>query len=287
MTSTPYPDGTTLVSSALLVEQVNETVQTITSGMLGLNPTSPADPAYYAVRIEWPPEGQPAWTRKQDIAFIRCVESIAEYGKVFDQTWSQNPGGLATITANTAKYSTTLSGLNTLTAFNGGPIAVGMQLTGAGIVPNTSVTGILSATAISISQAATATGTGVALTCNNVTVVQTLQYNRVWSINWTLYGPNAYDRTRMIRDALILDWTDAAFAAVGLYLVTDIPRPVRLRELFEGNWWQRVDLSNVLFNEVVVDTITVPSIAASEIKLYTEDQGLVADITVPNQKYPG
>ena len=140
MTSTPYPDGTTLVSSALLVEQVNETVQTITSGMLGLNPTSPDDPAYYAVRIEWPPEGQPAWTRKQDIAFIRCVESVAEYGKVFDQTWSQNPGGLATITANTAKYSTTLSGFtNTLTAFNGGPIAVGMRITGAGILPNTAV----------------------------------------------------------------------------------------------------------------------------------------------------
>jgi hypothetical protein len=288
MSSVTYPNGQTLTSDALTVEQVNTTTQTITAQLLGYNPVGPADPAYYFVRIVWAPEGQPAWKRTENIAFIRCVEAPEEYGKLFDLDNSVNSLGTITTSANLTKGNATVTGLsNTATMFNGGPLQPGFTLFGIGLAPRTAIVSVPSATTITISPAPTLTLPLSAIQISNNTVTQTLTYQRTWSINWTLYGANAYDRTRQIRDGLILDWCHDAFAAEGLYLVPQMPRPVRVRELFEGEWWQRVDLTNVLFNELVTDTIITPSIASTEMKVFTDQQGLVADVTVPNVAFPG
>jgi hypothetical protein len=77
-------------------------------------------------------------------------------------------------------------------------------------------------------------------------------YTRVWRVFWVLYGPNSYDHARMIRSALYSDAVHQTLAGSQLYPVMDISAPLRVPELFEGQWWERVDFS-ALFNEFVTE----------------------------------
>ena len=89
-TSTPYPNGQVLVSSALTIQQINAIVQPLTCGMLGINP-----PNFAAVRIDWPTQGQPFIDLpNKDVCFISCVPENVDYAKVRDQSFS----GTGTVT---------------------------------------------------------------------------------------------------------------------------------------------------------------------------------------------
>lgn len=89
-TSTPYPNGQTLVSSALTVQQMNVLLQSLTCGMIGLPLPSTGVPAGYSrVRIDWPEEGQPfTVTPKEDGCFLACVTHDEPYTKVRNNTLS-------------------------------------------------------------------------------------------------------------------------------------------------------------------------------------------------------
>jgi hypothetical protein len=77
-TSTTYPNGQTLVSSALTQQQINILLQQLTCGMLGINPVDPMQ-----VRVDWQPVGQPDVTRPSvDICYISCVTAASEYGVI-------------------------------------------------------------------------------------------------------------------------------------------------------------------------------------------------------------
>lgn len=83
-TSTPYPNGQTLVSSALTVAQINAIIQPMTCGMIGINP-----PDYSVVRVDWQTEGQPFIARPDvDVCFISCVPENVDYRLVRDRTFS-------------------------------------------------------------------------------------------------------------------------------------------------------------------------------------------------------
>ena len=92
-TTTPYPNGQALVSSALTPTQMNDIIQLLTCGMIGVNPPDPAQ-----VRVDWQSEGQPFIARPgQDVCFISCVPFDVDYSKVRDRTFTNtNP----TVTEN-------------------------------------------------------------------------------------------------------------------------------------------------------------------------------------------
>lgn len=83
MTSTTYPNGQTLTSTALTPSQMNDLIQPLTCGMMGI----PVD--FTKVRVDWQSEGQPFIKRpSDDVCFISCVPFDVEYQKVRDRTYS-------------------------------------------------------------------------------------------------------------------------------------------------------------------------------------------------------
>jgi hypothetical protein len=84
MTSTPYPNGQVLTSTALTVSQINAIIQPLTCDMIGMNP-----PDFLKVRVDWQSEGQPFVPRPQDdVCFISCVPENVDYRLVRDRTFS-------------------------------------------------------------------------------------------------------------------------------------------------------------------------------------------------------
>jgi len=83
-TSTTYPNGQTLVSNALTLEQINDVIQPLTCGMMGLGPLDANQ-----VRVEWPTQGQPfGVTPKQDVCYLACTLEDGLYNKVRNKTLS-------------------------------------------------------------------------------------------------------------------------------------------------------------------------------------------------------
>lgn len=93
------------------------------------------------------------------------------------------------------------------------------------------------------------------------TVLKNREYTRQWRIAFVAYGPNGFDSVRLIRSMLLEDFPHDTLAASNLYLVPDTVTPDRNPELFEGEWWERIDWAAV-FNEQVNETITIPNVAS-------------------------
>lgn len=80
-TSTTYPNGQTLVSSALTPDAINKVIQVLTCGMLGI---VPAD--YSQVRVDWQLQGQPFQDATMDRCYVSCVTIDEPYTKVRNLT---------------------------------------------------------------------------------------------------------------------------------------------------------------------------------------------------------
>lgn len=114
---------------------------------------------------------------------------------------------------------------------------------------------------------------------NDSTTVKLIDtYIRVWSVAFTFYGPNGFDNARLLKSAVLMDWNHGQLADAGMYLVTEFKATTRAPELFEGQWWDRSDLT-LFFNELVTETITAPSMASAEALLRSQLYGQQADIT--------
>lgn len=103
-------------------------------------------------------------------------------------------------------------------------------------------------------------------------------YTQAWSVHFTLYGPNSEDRARLIVSAFSLDWVHDALATNSLYAIPDWQRPAYAPELFQGQWWKRTDVE-LRFNELVNESLTVPSAAGVDVTLL-KDTGLTAEIHI-------
>lgn len=79
--SRTYPDGSTLVSSALTIAQINAILQPLTQGMLGQT----VDPASSLVRIEWPTQGAPFQDVADDVCYLRCTPKDDPYNRIRDR----------------------------------------------------------------------------------------------------------------------------------------------------------------------------------------------------------
>src|SRR6185312_16401462 len=89
MSTTNFPNGQSLASTALTPKALLTILQQLTVGILGINPAT--DPqAYSKVRIDWPPQGQPGWGIDEDRCFLSAVEADESYSKYRDVAWKQN-----------------------------------------------------------------------------------------------------------------------------------------------------------------------------------------------------
>jgi hypothetical protein len=94
-------------------------------------------------------------------------------------------------------------------------------------------------------------------------------YTRVHKVDWTLYGPNSYDNADLIRFNIFKEDYSNILKTNNLFLITDVPMPVRLPELYNGQWWERTDF-NATFNEMVVRRETVPYINSTDFRIISD-----------------
>ncbi|MCM3141661.1 hypothetical protein [Brevibacillus sp. MER 51] len=87
-------------------------------------------------------------------------------------------------------------------------------------------------------------------------------YTRVIQATWIFYGPNSFDEADKVRAGLFR--SPLLFSP--LHLVTNVPSPIRLPELFSGQWWERTSFT-ARFNEKVVRKSTVNFIEAADIEI--------------------
>jgi hypothetical protein len=96
------------------------------------------------------------------------------------------------------------------------------------------------------------------------TGTQTRTYSRMWSIFFRARGPNSFDQIRLIKSMLLQDFPHDTLASRNLYLVPASSTPIRAPELFEGQWWEQVDYSADFF-EQVTETATVTIVTSVEV----------------------
>ena len=159
--------------------------------------------AYFAVRIGWQPEGQPAWTIGQDLCSLEAYTENEPYSKVRDGFYTPN---------------------------------------------------------------------------DDVSVAEQMGYSQVWKIRFVFRGPNAADHARLLVSAMSLDFVHDALADSNIFAVAEKNRPVYVPELFQGQWWKRADVE-LQFNELVSESLTVPSAAEADVTLI-KDTGLTAGVTM-------
>jgi hypothetical protein len=110
-------------------------------------------------------------------------------------------------------------------------------------------------------------------------------YTRTLEVKWIFYGPDSWDRARMVRDGLYFQENRNILSLRNIYVVPQFDPAKRVPELFQGLWYERMDLT-VQFNELVTISREIPYIESVEIGLYDgsgrgpEENGLREDFIV-------
>ena len=105
-------------------------------------------------------------------------------------------------------------------------------------------------------------------------------YTRVLDIRWVFYGPNSYNNASMVRSRLFNEKFREVLTLKDVYLVPDVSSPSRVPELFEGQWWDRTDLSASFNNLVSLDSI-IPYLQSAEITINSNTSASVDSNTKP------
>lgn len=84
-TSTTYPNGQTLVSTALTPQGITNLLQILTCGMLGIVP-----PDFEKVKVEWQTQGQPFQDVTFDGCYVKCTPVDVEYSRIRDLVLTQS-----------------------------------------------------------------------------------------------------------------------------------------------------------------------------------------------------
>lgn len=108
--------------------------------------------------------------------------------------------------------------------------------------------------------------------------IETESYTRVIESHWTFYGNNGFDTADFIRHSLYLQTYKDILKTNNLFMILDVPNINRIPEEFEGQWWQRSDLT-INFNELVVRKTAIDPIEFVNIKL-VDDNNNSRNITI-------
>lgn len=94
---------------------------------------------------------------------------------------------------------------------------------------------------------------------------------RVWNVRITAYGPNSHDNLDSIRSGVLTYTSMSILSPNDVYIVPEIPRIQRSPEQFNGQWYERADIT-LKYNELYifeeytgrVDTVVIQPITGSE-----------------------
>jgi hypothetical protein len=96
-----------------------------------------------------------------------------------------------------------------------------------------------------------------------------VHYTRTLRITWVLYGSNSWDDGVSLRTKIFYQTNHDILARQKIYLVPSFDPPKRVPELFEGLWYERVDLTmdfyeKILINYAVPSILTVPLVVKGD-----------------------
>lgn len=112
----------------------------------------------------------------------------------------------------------------------------------------------------------------------DTTLNEETTYTRVVELNLIFYGPNSFDRAQTIRDSFYYDEYHWQLAQSSIYMIPNIEAPRRVPEAFQGQWWERADLT-LRFNEKIAKNRSINIIESAEFIVYNDDEEQ-ADVTV-------
>lgn len=97
-------------------------------------------------------------------------------------------------------------------------------------------------------------------TNNSDNLNQNVNYIRVVKLDYILYGPNSFERAEQIKNLFYTSRDIKSKLDLNKFgVIQDINIPQRVPELFNGQWWERIDYS-ISFNELVSFDNTIENI---------------------------
>jgi hypothetical protein len=249
------------------------------------NPPPNGDPVWSAVRVGWQTQGQPAWTINQDVCVIMARPENTFFGQWRDGLLAVDPGYAgSTQDSLTVGLGTVEFEIQTnLSYVSGTPISITYSLDSTVFMQGTVTTynpanGDMVVAVTAIGGSGTFASWNIALIGLPATVLSEQSYTQVWTVHFVTYGPNSHQRARLIVDGIFQDWANDILEASNLYIIPEYNRPVRNPELFNGQWWERCDVS-LQFNEDVEETLVIPAAASVPVTV-TSDIGASESIVV-------
>jgi hypothetical protein len=91
-------------------------------------------------------------------------------------------------------------------------------------------------------------------------------YTSVNQVGWIFYGPNSYANAKLVKDSLFTQTIRDSLKRVNVFLIPDLKSPMRAPELFQNQWWPRVDFT-AHFNELVIRRPSADLIQSATISL--------------------
>lgn len=105
-----------------------------------------------------------------------------------------------------------------------------------------------------------------------------LGYTRTLQVDWIFYGTSSWDYATLVRNGLYFESNRDLLKLNNIYPVPQFAPPRRIPELFQGLWYERMDLS-VKFNELIVLDRTQPYIKIVPI-VVIDEAGVQSDTEV-------
>jgi len=107
------------------------------------------------------------------------------------------------------------------------------------------------------------------LNVDDITSSEKVDYTRVITVNFLLYGPNSYKNSQLIKNELFKLSNRYILTQNQLFMVPDDKAPVRIKELFQGQWWHRTEF-NITYNNHVTIYDEVNNITSAKIVVKSE-----------------
>ena len=114
---------------------------------------------------------------------------------------------------------------------------------------------------------------------SGTTSIQTVTYNDVLQVEWAIYGPLSFNNSDLIRSGILSESVINTLRANSIAPLTAITAPTRAPYLFDGQWWEKSDLT-ASFNVLVSRAATVNVFAQANLSV-TDTQGQSNDIHLP------
>jgi hypothetical protein len=281
-TTTTYPNGQALVSSALKLTEMNDLIQQLTLGMLGLTSILALVPHAGFAGSGYKLNDQVTVVQAGGTNGLAQVTGVDVNGAVTS---------LSPAVPNQSAGFEVASGLSTT-----GGSGSGLQVDVTAVGPSASANFVRLEWPQQGAPFGNATDDVCYLGCfpqddpydkirDEITtagpgdvVTEEWNYTRAWRVHWTFYGPNAFDRAAALRSALFIEYFTDQLSLSNVFPVSAYSAPVRLPELINGQWFDRVDFECEMYENVSA-SIQDQTVISVEV-IGKDDAGTIFDVTV-------